>query len=105
MGYVGRGKLIAFEFKTIDDTCCVVGGFTTGGSGGFSGTTTITGAPGQVKQLPETFVDVGSGSTLRPVRRTMPVTGGISALLTPTSCGTARGSFVGATSAVLSGVV
>src|SRR5438132_349308 len=105
MGYAGCGRLIAFEVSTTEGTRCVVGGFTTGGSGALSGTTTVAGVLEHVTQFPESLVEAVGGLTLRPVRRTGPVDTGISVPLTPTSLGTTRGSFVGGTTAVLSAIV
>src|SRR5438045_5513245 len=102
IGYAGCGKLIAFEARIVEGTRCVVGGLTTGGSGALSGTTTVPGVLGHPMQFPESPVEAAGGSTLRPVRRTGPVDGGLSEPLTPTSFGTTRGSFVGRITAVRS---
>src|SRR5438132_14253880 len=95
MGYAGCGRLIAFEVSTTEVTRCVVGGFTTGGSGALSGTTTVAGVLEHVTQFPESLVEAVGGLTLRPVRRTGPVTGGIPNPVTATLGGTTRGSLIG----------
>src|SRR5437016_1513574 len=105
MGYAGCGRLIAFEVSTTEGTRCVVGGFTTGGSGALSGTTTVAGVLGHPRQFPESPAVAVGGSTFRPVRRTGPVTGGIPNPVTPTLGGTTRGSFVGGITAVRSAIV
>src|SRR6266567_9612862 len=100
MGYAGCGRLIAFEVSTTEGTRCVVGGFTTGGSGALSGTTTVACVLGHPTQVPESVVEADGGSTFRSPIRKWPVTGGMGDDLVPTLSGTFVGSSVRAMASV-----
>src|SRR4051812_10155215 len=84
----------------VEVTRSVVGGFTTGGSGAFSGKTTVAGVLEQLIHVDESLFDATGGSTFRFPMTKWPVTGGIFEASVPTSSGTLVGSSARATASV-----